>query len=106
MKLKSLTALQLASLIKNGEITCVDAVESLFELAKNNEYNCYTSLDIDGALSAAERVQKNIDSGVFNSALAGVPVAIKDNICEKGRVTSCASNMLKSFVRTAGTTPK
>lgn len=48
-------------------------------------------------MQQAEIVQKRIDSGESTSPLAGVPVGIKDNICEKGKLTSCSSKILYNF---------
>ncbi len=94
-----MTALQVAEKIRNKEITAMDAVESIAKAVelKDKTYNCYTSFDKDVALEQAQAVQKKIDSGESVSELAGVPVAIKDNICTKGQITSCASRILYNF---------
>ena len=94
-----MTALEVAQKIKNKEITAVDAVESVAKAveSKDKTYNCYASFDKDAALQQAEIVQKRIDSGESTSPLAGVPVGIKDNICEKGKLTSCSSKILYNF---------
>ena len=100
MEIYEMTALQVAEKIKNKEITSMDAVESVAKAIeqKDGTYNCYVSLDKESALQQAERVQKKIDSGEATSLFAGVPIAIKDNICEKGKLTSCASKILSNFI--------
>lgn len=99
MEIYEMTALQVAEKIKNREITAMDAVESVAKAIelRDETYNCYTSFDKNSALENAERVQKKIDAGESVSELAGVPIAIKDNICEKGKLTSCASKILYNF---------
>lgn len=99
MEIYELSALETAKLIKNGEITAVEAVEAVAKSieARDEKFNCYTSFDKDSALEKAEAVQKRINAGEEPSVLAGVPVAIKDNICTKGEVTSCASKILYNF---------
>ncbi|WP_296968692.1 Asp-tRNA(Asn)/Glu-tRNA(Gln) amidotransferase subunit GatA, partial [uncultured Eubacterium sp.] len=99
MEIYEMTALQVAEKIKNKEITSMDAVESVAKAIeqKDGTYNCYVSLDKESALQQAELVQKKIDSGEATSLFAGVPIAIKDNICEKGKLTSCASKILSNF---------
>lgn len=99
MEVYEMTALQVAEKIKNREITAMDAVESVAKAIelRDETYNCYTSFDKNSALENAERVQKKIDAGEPVSELAGVPIAIKDNICEKGKLTSCASKILYNF---------
>lgn len=99
MKIYEMTALQVAEKIRNKEITSMDAVESVASAieAKDSTYNCYVSFDKDMALKQAEIVQKKIDEGKTASPLAGVPIAIKDNICEKGKITSCSSKILYNF---------
>ena len=60
----------------------------------------YVTIDKEGALKRAEEVQKMIDGGTLLSPLAGVPVAIKDNMCTKGTRTTCSSKILENFVPT------
>ena len=99
MEIFEMTALETAEKIKSGEISCRDAVESVAKSinARDEKFNCYTHFDLDLALANADAAQKLIDSGSAVSPLAGVPVAIKDNICTKGDITSCASKILYNF---------
>lgn len=99
MEIYEMTALETAEKIKNGEITAAEAVESVAKSieARDKIYNCYTDFDRELALEKASAVQKRIESGEELSPLAGVPAAIKDNICTKGEVTSCASKILYNF---------
>ena len=57
-------------------------------------------LDKEKVLKQAEDVQAKIDSGELDGPLAGVPVAIKDNMCTKDMLTTCASKILNNFVPT------
>lgn len=99
MEIYEMTALQIAQKIKNREISCEDAVHSVAKSIEDRDgnYNCYTAFDKESALQKARAAQKLIDSGSTDSVLAGVPVAIKDNICTKGEITSCASKILYNF---------
>lgn len=94
-----MTALETARRIKNREISCEDAVISVAKSIEKKDriYNCYTHFDAEAALEKARNAQKRIDSGEVSSPLAGVPVAVKDNICTKGEITSCASKILYNF---------
>ncbi len=100
MNLLDLTAVQLAKEIKNGNITVMEAVEAVFERieATEKQLNCYVTIDKKAALEEAERIQKTIEEGALTGPLAGVPVAIKDNICTKDMLTTCSSKMLENFV--------
>lgn len=64
---------------------------------KDGEYRAYLSVCKEEALKRADQVQKQIDAGEITSPLAGVPMAIKDNICVKGLPTTCGSRMLEHF---------
>ena len=66
--------------------------------AKDSVINSYICTTKDDAISRAEQIDKLIQNGGKLPPLAGMPLAIKDNICTKGVITTCASNMLKNFV--------
>lgn len=57
----------------------------------------YITVTKEKALADAENAQKIIESGKA-SALTGIPLAIKDNICIDGVRTTCASRMLENFI--------
>jgi len=65
---------------------------------KDSEINSYICTTRDNAISQAENIDKLIQNKEKLPPLAGMPIAIKDNICTKGVATTCASKMLKSFV--------
>lgn len=99
MKILELTALELSEKIKAGEIKVKDAVKAALDQAKAAEpvINSYVTLDEEGAYAQAEEIQKKIDAGELTGPLAGVPVAIKDNMCIKGQLTTCSSRILSGF---------
>ena len=100
MDITSLYALELGKKIKAGEVTVEEAVRAQLDKikARDSVYNCYVTVMEEEALKRAAVVQKQIDSGELNSPLAGVPVAIKDNICTKGVLTSCSSKIMSNFL--------
>lgn len=102
MNLMSLTAVELGRKIKAKEVSVTEAVEAALKQidAKEAELNCYVTVDRAGALKRAQEVQKLIDEGTLTGALAGVPVAIKDNMCTKGLLTTCSSRILENFIPT------
>lgn len=99
MDIFEMSALELGAAIKNGKITAIDATKQVIEAAKagNEDINAYITICGDDAITRAAEVQKKIESGELTSPLAGVPFAIKDNICTKGIKTSCASKILGDF---------
>jgi len=92
-----LTALELGEAIKNKQIGVVEAAAAFIKAAEDDKYNAYITVSKDQALSRAEKVQKLIGSGGCPSPLAGVPIAIKDNISTKGIKTTCASKTLENY---------
>lgn len=102
MSILDMTAVSLGAAIKNKEVTVLEATEAVLAQieAKESEYHCYVTVDREGALAAAERIQKKIDAGELTGPLAGVPVAIKDNMCTEGMLTTCSSKILGNFVPT------
>lgn len=99
MSLMSLTAVELGKKIKAGEVTVKEAVTAALDAIEKKErtVGSFVTVDREGALKRAEEVQKQIDDGTLTGPLAGVPVAIKDNMCTKGMLTTCSSRILYNF---------
>lgn len=95
----NLTAVELGKKIKNKEISVVEATSAYLDSieAKEKEINAFVTIDREGALKRAEEVQGLIDAGKVTGPLAGVPVAIKDNMCIDGMLTTCSSKILSNF---------
>lgn len=102
MELLALSAVELGTAIKEGKTTAVEAMQAVLDKIEQTEelYHCYVTVDRDGALGRAEEVQKKIEAGELTGPLAGVPVAVKDNLCTEGILTTCASRILENFVPT------
>lgn len=95
-----LSALDIGSKIKSGEITSVQATQAFLDAIESldKDYKSYITVCRDSALARAAEVDSLIAQGKLTGDLAGVPIAIKDNICTKGTATTCASRMLANFV--------
>ncbi|MDE7208227.1 MAG: Asp-tRNA(Asn)/Glu-tRNA(Gln) amidotransferase subunit GatA, partial [Lachnospiraceae bacterium] len=102
MDLLSYSAVELAAAIKEGSTTTIEAMEAVLLRIEETEskINAYITIDKEDALAAAKAAQQKIDAGVLTGALAGVPVAVKDNLCTEGMLTTCASKILGNFVPT------
>ena len=100
MELLSYGAVELATAIKEGKATAVEAMEAVLSRidAMEEKINAYVTIDRDAALEEAQEAQKKIEAGVLTGALAGVPMAVKDNLCTEGMLTTCASKILGNFV--------
>lgn len=94
------TALELSALIKEGKVTASDALEAVLSRidAVEEKLHCYVTVDKEGARKRAQEVQKRIDGGELCGPLAGVPVAVKDNLCTKDLLTTCSSKILNNFI--------
>lgn len=99
MDIRLLTAVALGKKIKAKEITVMDATQAAIHQIKALEpkINSFVTIDEEGALKRAGEVQKRIEEGVLTGPLAGVPMALKDNLCTKGLLTTCSSRMLDRF---------
>ena len=102
MDLMQLTAVEMGKKIKNKEVTVKECVESALAKvdAVEGQIHSFVTIDREGALKKAEEIQAKIDSGELTGPLAGVPVAIKDNMCTEGLLTTCSSKILYNFVPT------
>ena len=95
-----LTLKEMVSKIKSRELTSEEVVSSYLKnlLEKEHEVNAFLTITADEALAKAKEIDKRIADGEKLGALAGIPIAIKDNICTEGIKTTCASKMLEDFV--------
>ena len=102
MSLMSLTAVELGRKIKEKEVTVEEAVTAALDAIEKREaqVHSFVTVDREGALKRAKEVQAKINAGELTGPLAGVPVAIKDNMCTKGLLTTCSSKILYNFVPT------
>lgn len=102
MELMEMTAVQLGRKIKGKEISVTEATLAALSRIKEQDglYHCYVTVDEEGALRQAKEVQRQIEDGVLTGPLAGVPAAIKDNMCTKGLLTTCSSKILSNYIPT------
>ena len=102
MEILSCTAVELGRKIKEKELTAVQATQAVLDQIDRveNTVHAYVTVDKEGALKKAAEIQKKIDKGELTGPLAGVPVAIKDNMCTEGMLTTCSSKILYNFVPT------
>ena len=102
MSLTSLTAVELGKKIKAGEVSVEEAVQdALGQIRKKEpELNSFVTVDEEGAMKQAHEIQKKIDAGELTGPLAGVPAAVKDNMCTEGLLTTCSSKILSNFIPT------
>ena len=100
MSITELTAVELGKKIQAGEISAVEAVQASLDRIDRAEeqIHAYVTIDREDALKRAVQVQEKIEKGTLSGPLAGVPVAIKDNLCTKGLKTTCSSKILYDFV--------
>ena len=99
-EITKLSALEIGRLIKEGGLTSEEATKAFIDAieAKDSKFNSYITVRGEEALADAREIDKKIKAGELKGALAGVPVAVKDNICTKDILTTCASKMLGNFV--------
>lgn len=97
-----LSATELGRKIASGEITSVEATKAYLDRIGNldKDINAYVTVDTEGAIKMAEEADRKIAEGTLKGPFAGVPVAIKDNMCIEGMLTSCSSHILDNFYPT------
>ncbi|NLL92799.1 MAG: Asp-tRNA(Asn)/Glu-tRNA(Gln) amidotransferase subunit GatA [Clostridiales bacterium] len=99
MNIMSLTAVELGKKIKQKEISVEEAVIAALDSieAKDEAVGSFVTVCRDKAMEDAREIQGKIDRGELDGPLAGVPVAIKDNMCTEGILTTCSSKILSNF---------
>lgn len=100
MQIMDMTALELGRKIKEKEVSVKEAVQASLDTieAKDKELHSFVTVDAERALTRADEVQKGIEDGTYSGPLAGVPAAVKDNICTENLLTTCSSKILYNFV--------
>ena len=100
MNLFEKTAHELHDMLVNKEISAVEITKDVLSRMEvtDDKVKAYITKTADYALQQAENVDADIAGGAKISVLAGIPAAIKDNICTKGLKTTCASHILENFI--------
>ncbi len=85
--------------LSSGSITARQLTQQSLDRINtlNAELNAFVSVDADSALQQADDIDRRRSAGESVGRLAGLPIGIKDNICQKDRPTTCGSRMLQNF---------
>jgi aspartyl-tRNA(Asn)/glutamyl-tRNA(Gln) amidotransferase subunit A len=97
---ENLSALSLHEQIKSGKRNAVELLQEAYQRidAVDNKVGAFNALSRDLALQMAEEVDRKVKAGESLPLLAGVPLAVKDNINVKGYATTCSSKILDGYV--------
>lgn len=100
MNLQELTIAQASKLLSEGKTTSTELTQACLDRIEEVEpkIDAFLSIDKDGALKKAKESDGRRASDKAFSKLDGVPISIKDLICQKGRETTAGSNILKGYV--------
>lgn len=100
MELYELSAHELSGLIKSKKLSVVELTKTVLKRIEDidSKVGSYVTVSGNEALKKAGEIQQKIDRGVDLPALAGIPGAVKDNICTEGTLTTCASKILNNFI--------
>ena len=100
MDITKLSAFEMKKMLHEKEISSRELVEAHFNKIDSidKDINAFISLNKDEALKAADKVDEKIRNKERVGLLAGIPVAIKDNILTKDLRTTCGSKMLENFI--------
>lgn len=100
MELIQLSATEIASGVQSKKFSAVDVVTASLSAIKkkNKDLNAYLSVAETSSLEIAKSLDEKIRAGGNGGRLAGVPIAIKDNMMVKGQPTTCASKILGNYV--------
>lgn len=99
MGLNKLTIAELRRLLDKQEVTPTDVLNDIYKQIDGYEdkVRSYITITKDHSYKMAAEAGQEIQAG-SSSPLTGIAVAIKDNICTKGILTTCASKMLYNFI--------
>ncbi|MFW5920517.1 MAG: Asp-tRNA(Asn)/Glu-tRNA(Gln) amidotransferase subunit GatA [Polyangiales bacterium] len=90
----------LASQVASAEVAAVEVARMALARIdeRDGELGCFLYRDAEGALASAAVVDRARRAGETLGPLAGVPIAVKDNLCTRGVPTTCASRILEGYV--------
>jgi aspartyl-tRNA(Asn)/glutamyl-tRNA(Gln) amidotransferase subunit A len=94
-----MTALALAQSVRDGERSAVDVVEEHLATieAREHELHACNLVTADAARATARSIDAAVARGDDPGPLAGVPIALKDNLCTRGVPTTCSSRILEGW---------
>lgn len=97
--LLNLSATELRARIADGDVRSTDATAAALDAIErlDGQLHAYNHVAADLAMQQAEAADKTRKAGGPGGLLAGVPIALKDNLCTTWGTTTCSSNMLKNF---------
>jgi aspartyl-tRNA(Asn)/glutamyl-tRNA(Gln) amidotransferase subunit A len=101
LELYSLTITEVRDLLDRKEISVQDLVRSIYGRirAVEDKVKAFVTLTEDMAMQLSDEIQKNTEQENLKAqSLRGIPLAIKDNICTKGTLTTCSSKILSNFI--------
>jgi len=99
MDFSTLTAIEIRNKVANREVTATAVCRAALSRAAalNPKLNIFLAVDEAGALAAAAEVDRKVAAGEPAGPLAGVPIALKDNLCTRNFPTTCASRILEGW---------
>lgn len=99
LELHKLTAIELVRMIQSGDVRPHEVIIDVFKRIQEVEgkVKAFITLTVEKAYNMARDAENDLFSGKKN-ILTGIPIAVKDNICTKGILTTCASKILYNFI--------
>ena len=100
MSVTGLTAAAIRDAVAAGSLSATEVCQAFLDRAHtaNSALNAFTLIDAERALASAQRVDAQRSAGTSLGPLAGVPIALKDNLCVRGMRTTAASRILRTYV--------
>jgi aspartyl-tRNA(Asn)/glutamyl-tRNA(Gln) amidotransferase subunit A len=94
------TAVAIAAAVRAGERSARDVVDGHLDAieAREGEIHAFNLVTAEAARAAADDVDRRVAAGEDPGPLAGVPIALKDNLCTRGVATTCSSRILEGWI--------
>jgi len=94
------TAVDIAAGVRTGELSALEVLDEHLERValREPEIHAFNHLTEEAARAAATELDRRVAAGEDPGPLAGVPVALKDNLCTEGVPTTCSSRILEGWI--------